>query len=195
MRDIFYQRIKNTKTKTVNVAVDGKIGKYFTGVLKDVSGKVLANKEILIGYNGKTYKRTTDKNGAFKFQLNIKKAGSYSISTCYLGDDVYKASYATAKITVIKQTPKIAAKKVTYKVKTKKKVIKATFKSAKNHPVKGKLIKFTVKGKTYSAKTNKKGIASVNIKLAKKGTYKVAVKFAGDTMYNKVTKKITLKIK
>lgn len=65
----------------------------------------------------------------------------------------------------------------------------------KNHPVKGKLIKFTVKGKTYSAKTNKKGIASVNIKLAKKGTYKVAVKFAGDTTYNKVTKKITLKIK
>ena len=185
----------NVKTKTVDVVVDGKTGKYFKGVLKDVLGNVLANKEILISYNGKTYKKTTDKNGAFKFQLNIKKAGSYSISAYYLGDNIYKASYAAAKITVTKQTPKITAKKATYKVKTKKKLIKATFKSAKNHPVKGKLIKFTVKGKTYSAKTNKKGIASVNIKLAKKGTYKVAVKFAGDTTYNKVTKKITLKIK
>ena len=185
----------NVKTKTVDVVVDGKTGKYFKGVLKDVLGNVLANKEILISYNGKTYMKTTDKNGAFKFQLNIKKAGSYSISAYYLGDNIYKASYAAAKITVTKQTPKITAKKATYKVKTKKKLIKATFKSAKNHPVKGKLIKFTVKGKTYSAKTNKKGIASVNIKLAKKGTYKVAVKFAGDTTYNKVTKKITLKIK
>ena len=185
----------NVKTKTVDVAVDGKTGKYFKGVLKDALGIVLPNKEILISYNGKTYKKTTDKNGAFKFQLNIKKAGSYSISAYYLGDNIYKASYAAAKITVTKQTPKITAKKATYKVKTKKKLIKATFKSAKNHPVKGKLIKFTVKGKTYSAKTNKKGIASVNIKLAKKGTYKVAVKFAGDTTYNKVTKKITLKIK
>ena len=183
------------KTKTVDVAIDGKTGKYFKGVLKDALGIVLPNKEILISYNGKTYKKTTDKNGAFKFQLNIKKAGSYSISAYYLGDNIFKASYATAKITVTKQTPKITAKKATYKVKTKKKLIKATFKSAKNHPVKGKLIKFTVKGKTYSAKTNKKGIASVNIKLAKKGTYKVAVKFAGDTTYNKVTKKITLKIK
>ena len=63
----------NVKTKTVDVSADGKIGKYFTGVLKDGNGKVLANKEILIGYNGKTYKRTTDGNGAFKFQLNIKK--------------------------------------------------------------------------------------------------------------------------
>ena len=185
----------NVKTKTVDVVVDGKTGKYFKGVLKDVLGNVLANKEILISYNGKTYMKTTDKNGAFKFQLNIKKAGSYSISAYYLGDNIYKASYTAAKITVTKQTPKITAKKATYKVKTKKKLIKATFKSAKNHPVKGKLIKFTVKGKTYSAKTNKKGIASVNTKLAKKGTYKVAVKFAGDTTYNKVTKKITLKIK
>ena len=185
----------NVKTKTVDVSADGKIGKYFTGVLKDGNGKVLANKEILIGYNGKTYKRTTDGNGAFKFQLNIKKAGSYSISAYYLGDDIYKGSYATAKITVTKQTPKITAKAATYKVKAKKKLIKVTFKSAKNHPVKGKLIKFTVKGKTYSAKTNSKGIASVNIKLAKKGTYKVAAKFAGDSTYNKVTKKITLKIK
>ena len=185
----------NVKTKTVDVSADGKIGKYFAGVLKDGNGKVLANKEILIGYNGKTYKRTTDGNGAFKFQLNIKKAGSYSISAYYLGDDIYKGSYATAKITVTKQTPKITAKAATYKVKAKKKLIKVTFKSAKNHPVKGKLIKFTVKGKTYSAKTNSKGIASVNIKLAKKGTYKVAAKFAGDSTYNKVTKKITLKIK
>ena len=112
------------KTKTVDVAVDGKTGKYFKGVLKDVLGNVLANKEILISYNGKTYKKTTDKNGAFKFQLNIKKAGSYSISAYYLGDNIYKASYATAKITVTKQNPKITAKKATYKVKTKKNSLK-----------------------------------------------------------------------
>ena len=103
------------KTKTVDVAVDGKTGKYFKGVLKDVLGNVLANKEILISYNGKTYMKTTDKNGTFKFQLNIKKAGSYSISAYYLGDNIYKASYATAKITVTKQTPKITAKKATYR--------------------------------------------------------------------------------
>lgn len=186
----------NMTTVTVNTNVDGKIGKYFEVVLKDENGKGLANKEILIGYNGKTYKNFTDENGTYKLQINIQKAGTYTIAACYLGDNIYSASYITAKITVKKQTAKLTAKKqASYKVKAKKKILKATFKSAKGHAIKGKVIKFTVKGKTYSAKTNSKGVASVNVKLTKKGTYKVAVKFAGDSTYNKVTKKISLRIK
>lgn len=185
----------NMTTVTVNTDVDGKIGKYFEVVLKDENGKALANKEILIGYDGKTYNNFTDENGTYKLQINIQKAGTYTIAACYLGDNIYSASYITAKITVNKQTAKLTAKKQTYKVKAKKKTLKATFKSAKGHAIKGKVIKFTVKGKTYSAKTNSKGVASVNVKLAKKGTYKVNVKFAGDSTYNKVTKKITLRLK
>lgn len=183
------------KTKTVNTAVDGKVGEYFKIQLKDANGNALAKKSVLIGFNGKTYERFTDENGIIKFQINIKKAGSYKISADYLGDDIYGSSHITAKITVSKQTAKLTAKKQTFKVKAKKKTVKATFKSAKGKAIKGKVIKFTIKGKTYSGKTNKKGIASVNVKLAKKGTYKVTVKFAGDSTYNKATKKITLKIK
>lgn len=185
----------NMKTVTVNTAVDGKIGKYFKATLKDENGKALANKTVLIGHNGKTYKRVTNANGIFKFQLNIKKAGTYSLSACYLGDNIYNASLITSKITVVKQTPKLIAKKQTFKVKAKKKTFKVTLKSKKGHAIKGKKIKVTIKGKTYTAKTNKKGIASVNVKLAKKGTYKAVVKFAGDSTYNKVTKKVTLKFK
>ena len=183
------------KTVTVNTKVDGKIGKYFKVTLNDENGKTLANKEILIGYEGKTIKGITDENGTYKLQINIQKAGTYTIAACYLGDTLYSASYITSKITVKKQTAKLIAKKQTFKVKAKKKTVKAIFKSAKGHLIKGKEIKFTVKGKTYTAKTNSKGVASVNVKLAKKGTYKVTVKFAGDSTYNKVTKKITWKIK
>ena len=183
------------KTKTVDTAVDGKVGEYFKIQLKDASGKALAKKSVLIAFNGNTYERFTDENGIVKFQINVKKAGSYKISADYKGDNIYGASHITAKITVSKQTAKLTAKKQTFKVKAKKKTVKATFKSAKGNAIKGKVIKFTVKGKTYSAKTNKNGVASANVKLTKKGTYKVTVKFAGDSTYNKVTKKITLKIK
>lgn len=186
----------NMNTQTVNVNVDGKIGKYFSVVLKDVKGEVLRNKPIMIGYDGTTYSGYTDNDGVYKLQINIQKAGTYTISACYLGDNIYGPSYITAKITVAKQNAKlVVVKKKTFKAKTKKKILKATFKSAKGHPLKGKIIKFKVKKKIYSAKTNKKGVAKVKIKLAKKGKYKVLVNFAGDTMYNKISKKFTLRIK
>ncbi len=54
--------------------------------------------------------------------------------------------------------------------------------------VKGKKITLKVNKKTYSAKTNSKGIATIKIKLTKKGTYKYTAKFAGDSAYKAVSK-------
>lgn len=187
---------KNMVTKTVNVKVDGKVGQYFAITLKDNKGNVLSNQQVQIGFNGQTYNLVTDKNGVAKLQINLPNAGTYTYSVCYLGDKKYSGSYVTSKVTVKKQTAKLTAKsKTTYKAKSKKKVLKATFKSAKGKAIAGKKITFKVKGKTYTGKTNKKGIAKVKVKLTKKGTFKVAVKFAGDNTYNKASKNIKLRIK
>ena len=53
-----------------------------------------------------------------------------------------------------------------------------------------------VNKKTYTAKTNSKGKATFKIKnLKKKGTFKATVTYKGNKYYNKVTKKINIKIK
>ena len=53
-----------------------------------------------------------------------------------------------------------------------------------------------VNKKTYTAKTNSKGVATFKItKLTKKGKYTAAVTYSGSSYYNKVTKNVKITIK
>ena len=70
-----------------------------------------------------------------------------------------------------------------------------TLKSANNKALNKKKITLTINKKTYKATTNSKGQVTINIKLTKKGTFKYTAKFAGDTYYNTLSKKGTVKIK
>lgn len=186
---------KDMSTSTINVKLDGKTGGYFTVTLKDNSGKVLANKEIQFAFDGKQYTVNTDENGIAKFQINVAKAGTYTIAACFLGDAQFDSSFAVAKVTVKKQKTQLKAKNAKYKTKAKTKKLTATLKNSKGKAIAGKKIKFTVKGKTYTGKTNKKGVATVKVKLKKKGTYKFTAKFAGDDTYNTISKKAKLVLK
>jgi Zn/Cd-binding protein ZinT len=82
----------------------------------------------------------------------------------------------------------------TYKATAKTKALTATFKTVKGTPISGKVIKFTVNGKTYSAKTNANGVATVNVSLNKKGTYSFTAKFAGDNRFAAISKTAKLTI-
>ena len=179
----------------VNTAVDGKVGKYFTATLKDEFGNILNNKTVQISINGEKYDVTTNENGAAEIQLNIAKANVYTCAIAYLGDDAYNGVFDIAKVTVTKQTAKLTTKSASYKAKAKTKKLTATFKSAKGKAIKNKKITFSVKGKTYTAKTNAKGVATVKVKLTTKGKFTFTAKFAGDDTYKALSKKGKLTIK
>ena len=82
-----------------------------------------------------------------------------------------------------------------YNKAAKSKKLTATLKDQTGKVIKSKTVKFTVNGKTYSAKTNKKGVATVSVKLSAKKTYKFKVRFAGDSKYYAVTKTANVVIK
>jgi hypothetical protein len=106
----------------------------------------------------------------------------------------YNSSFAVARITVNKQEGKLTAPNKSYKASAKTKTLTATFKSIAGNPAVGKKVTFTVNGKTYTAKTNENGVASVNVSLDKKGTYNFTAKVAADNVYASINKTATLKI-
>ena len=185
----------NMKTTAIDIKVDGKKGSYFTVALKDTNNNVIAGKSVKITYQGNTYTVTTDSKGIARIQVNYAKAGTYKIAISFSGDSNYMGSSASAKVTVLKQSPKLKASAKKFKVKSKTKKLTATLKTSRGKVLKGKKVKFTIKGKTYTAKTNKKGIATVKIKLSKKGTYSCKIKTVADATYKSVNKKIKVKIK
>ena len=182
-------------TVAVNQKIEGRAGKYFYVNLTDINGKPLANKTVQIGFNGAIYNRTTNETGGVKLQINLGYKGTYTFAVSYLGDDNYNGSFVVAKIVVSTQKTKLTTAKKTYKASAKTKTLTATLKDASGHVISGKKVTFTVNGKSYSATTNSKGVATVKVSLSTKKTYSFTAKYAGDNMYtaSSVSGKVTIK--
>ena len=172
-------------TSNAKVYPDGVVA-----VLKDKSGKVLANKKISIKIGSTTYTTTTSANGEIKMPLIAR--GAYVSTISFAGDDGYYSSKVSSKITVL---PSISGNKnfnvyygntVTYKVRitgSNGKFVGA-----------GKSVSIKVNGQTYNVKTDKNGYATKSLKL-KAGSYTITAKYNGDQVSNKITIKPTLTAK
>ena len=179
--------------------LDSRTGEWFIWRLVDGDGNPIANTPMKIGFNGVIYDEkngmVTDENGFAKLQINLGYKGDYTFAISFLGNDNYNASFVVAKIKVATQTGSLTVPNKSYAASAKTKSLTATFKTKSGKAVANKKISFTVNGKTYSAKTNDKGIATVNVSLNKKGTYSFTAKFAGDSTYSEMTKTAKLVIK
>jgi hypothetical protein len=146
------------------------------------------------------------KNGVYK--VKVDNAGSGEIVKFKIGSKVFYGEtngkgYASLKINLkpgkytvnafyggIKVSNKIIVKKVLFtknisKKKSKKIKFKATLKQGKKALSKKK-ITFKINGKIYVAKTNKKGIAKVNLKNLKVGKNKIYTTYEGLTVKNTI---------
>ena len=188
-----YINYSNMDTKSV-LKVEGRAGEYFVVKLLDNNKKPLADVPIKIGFNGVIYNRTTNATGQARLQINLLKPTLYTFAIAYLGDSKYQAAFEVAKITVKAQTPKLTTSSKTFKASAKTKSLSATLVSARGAAISGQKVSFTVNGKTYTGKTNSKGVATVNISLNKKGTYACTIKFSGMTGANAKTTKTAVKI-
>lgn len=187
--------VKTTPTITASaMTATAKIAKYYTITLKDSTGKALVGESVTFYFNGKTTTVKTDENGKAKLSINVATKGNYQIAVSYLGNDKNNAVTTAKNIKVNVQATKATFKKATLKVK-KVKSVKFTLKDSKGKAIKGKKITIKVNGKTFSAKTNAKGVATIKVKVTKKGKFLATAKFAGDNTYKAITKKAYFTVK
>ncbi len=164
-------------------------------VVLSTNNSKLSNRTIKFVFKGKKYYKKTNKKGEATLYITLKKKGNYSIKYYYNGEKYIKSSKGSSKIYVRKGMPTYIKKNnsITYFSK-----ISSPFKvkliNKRGTPLSNKKIIFKINKKTYTRKTNKQGIASINIKL-KKGTYKINYYFKKTSIYKGtyITSKIYVK--
>ena len=141
------------------------------------NGKIVGAGEIVKFKIGKkTYNVKTDKNGYASLKIK-RNPGTYIIYATYKGYKVHN------KI-IIK--PILTAKNITKK-KGKKVKFTAKLVNTNGKGLKGKKIIFRIKGKKYTAKTNKYGVARITIKLKLKvGRYTIVSAYGNAKATNSI---------
>ena len=190
---------------TINgYAVDGPAneqGIYYATTLLDANGKPVSNVYIEFAVNNKIYNRTTYENGSFKpYKLNMIRAGRYTMAFNFAGDDNYTNAFACVCVDLDKKPITIKASAKTYKVATKTKKYTVTLSTIKGVDGKmylsPKVVKLTVNGRTYTAKTNAKYQATFKINnLKKAGKYIAKITYKGDKTYEAASKKVKITVK
>ena len=176
------QSVVNTAKILTPITANKNVVMFYTGTnyysvkILAGNGNSLAGAEVVFTVNKKVYKVKTDAKGIATFK-NKLQPGSYKITASYSGISVANT---------IKVKPILSAKNI----KSKKKKVKFTVKllDGKGKVAKSKKVVIKVDKKKYKVKTNRKGLAILNLKL-KKGTHKVVSSYAGSSIKN------TIKIK
>lgn len=174
------RNIVNVKSYTLKAK---DLTKYYTGnekftfTLKDSDGVAVKGATVTVTFKKQKIVLKTDSKGTVKLDTKSLGVGKYTIkASC--------SSLSVSKKIVVK--PLLVTKNLS---KKKAKTIKFTAKLLNNKGkiVKNKKITFKLKGKTYTAKTNKKGIATVSFKNLKVGKYTVKTSYGKSAVKNTIT--------
>ena len=178
------------------VSATYNVAKNLVITLKDSNGKALANKKVTVKVGAISKTLTTNSKGQVSLNVATLVPKTYTATVKFAGDSSYSASTVKPKVVVNKAKVKLTAKAKTFKVKAKVKKYTATLKNNKGKVLKNTKLTLKVGKKTFTAKINKKGVATFKItRLSKKGTFKSKISFKGDKWYKAINKTVKIKVK
>ena len=181
----------------------GEIGMTYATELVDINGNPIPNAYIEFAINDKIHNRTTYENGSFlPYELNMLRAGRYTLAFSFGGNDQYNNAFAVVCIDLDKKPITIKASAKTYKASAKTRKYTVTLSTipgssadGKAHLRAGLTVTMQINGKTYNRLTNSKGQVSFYLQLTKKGIYNAKISYAGDQTYCSASKSVKITVK
>ncbi len=181
-----HRSVSNNIT-VLTTLVSSNVTKYYNGktvmyaTFSDFSDNALNGTDVLLNINGVTYKVKTDECGIATLPIYLN-AGSYDLNIL----NTVTGQVEKYNVNVL---PTILSSNLVKYYKGSAN-FKATFKDKNGKLLKNTKVKFTLKGKTYSVKTNAKGVATLKINL-NPGKYTITAwnTKTGEKHSNKITVK------
>ncbi|MBQ2652237.1 MAG: hypothetical protein IJF83_01650 [Methanobrevibacter sp.] len=188
--------VKKDKTKFEGKAKTYILTNYYhsyTVTLLSENGGPIENCKVYFSYANKTVTATTDSKGKASTVIPLLEEGTYKISYKFKGTDGYYASSSSGTIVISPAVNKFNASDLTMNYKGGSS-FKVKFTDNNGKILSGKTITFKLNNKTYTSKTNSKGIASLAIGNLKPGTYQIKYFYStiGEKEYNYGYNKITV---
>ena len=184
-----------TKISASMVTATYNVAKNLVVTLTDKNGKALANKKVTVKVGSISKTLNTNSKGQVAVNVATLIPKTYTATVEFVGDSSYSPSSLNPKVVVNKAKVKLSTKAKTFKVKVKVKKLKVTLKNNKGKVMKKVKLTLKIGKKTFTAKTNNKGVATFKVKLTKKGKYSGKVKFVGNKYFKAATKKVKINIK
>lgn len=174
---------------------------YFYIYALDKDNEPIKNETIDIKIGNENFEEKTDENGHVKILMNDFRPKLYPVTIKYPNGEYSQIITSRFKVSRDSPTPKpsTAKKEKSDKVTSiylpeMKMYINnegqyyARLRDYEFQPIEGEELKFTIEDKTYTAKTDSKGFAKIDIKDLKKGTHNVLVEYAGSSKYDPSSK-------
>lgn len=172
-------------------------GYKYSVILKTKDGVPLADKKVMLNIEGKKQVLMTDGRGYATFDINIVTPGIYILELKFAGTiSCYNGVTEIRTLSLIRiPTSIVAPNRVLYITD----VIdgydySAILKDKDGKPLANQKIIISLNGKSFSATTDKTGLAKVKIVTAIEGVNKLDIIFNGDNFYNPVTEHRTIKL-
>jgi hypothetical protein len=160
-----------------------------------VTNVAVAGRSVGFTLNGTTVYATTNSTGVASVgSFAPSTVGSYPVGVAFAGDASYAATSATSTLKVVLPTPALKYTGPTTATHSASITLSATLKTSAGVALAGRTVSFTFNNVTVTAVTNSSGVASVVRTVpSKTGSYKVTLKFAGDSSYGAATANGTVK--
>ena len=150
---------------------------------------------ITLFVSGKNYYRTTDADGRFNLNINLKP-GNYTVTISYRGYTGYLSSNKTVHVVVIPYVTRLTVNDLVKYYRNASRLEGNLYLIGDNGsetPFNNTYVNITVSSKTYNVRTNENGSFNLNINLNPK-KYQAIINYAGRTGYLSSNKIINITV-